>query len=50
MKKKYSKPIIEIVDIASSTNMALFEVSKGNGVLNFTDNQGDSNTWEEFFE
>ena len=49
MKKKYLKPSLELVNIASLTNIALTQVSQGNGVLNFTDNQGDTNTWEEFF-
>ena len=51
MKKKYLKPSLELVDIASSTNIALTEVSQNSGgVLNFTDNQGESMTWVDFFK
>ena len=49
MKKKYLKPILELVDIASSTNIALTEVSQANGVLNFDENPGDTMGWNEFF-
>ena len=48
MKKDYKKPILEITSF-SSTVIALNEVSKTNEVLNFTDNQGEVTTWEEFF-
>ena len=48
MKKTYKKPILEITGF-TSTVIALNEVSQANEVLNFTDNQGDSMTWDEFF-
>ena len=49
MKKNYKKPYLEIVDIASSTKIALDTPSQNDNVLNFTDNTGDGNTWNEFF-
>ena len=49
MKKSYSKPILELVDIAPTTKIALVEVSQASGVLNFTDNPGDTMGWNEFY-
>ena len=50
MKKKYLKPYLEIVDIASSTIITLDTPSQnGSDVLNFTDNPGETMGWNEFF-
>lgn len=49
MKKSYKKPLLELVDMNSSTIIALTEVSQASGVLNFTDNPGDTMGWNEFF-
>ena len=49
MKKIYDKPLLKLVDIASSTKIALNEPSQASGVLNFTDNPGDTMGWNEFF-
>lgn len=49
MKKAYEKPLLELVDITSSTKIALNEVSQASGLLNFNDNPGETMGWDEFF-
>ena len=49
MKKSYKKPLLDIIEVNSLTNIALTEVSQSSGVLNFTENPGDTMGWNEFF-
>lgn len=50
MKKIYEKPLLELVDITSSTRITLIEVSQASGLLNFEENPGDTMGWEEFMK
>ena len=49
MKKRYSKPIWELVDYTSSTVITLNLASKTQGVINFDDNKGEEVEWDSFF-